>query len=107
VAGANVAAGRWAVRRRPWPFRPRYVVRDAAQAERDRRLDLDEPDPDWTPATAALVCLAVAAAVLRLPPPPTEAVLRASGPREGLCRVSAEHLPAAHWRNRGTALATD
>jgi Golgi phosphoprotein 3 (GPP34) len=108
IAEAAVATGRWGVRRRPWPFRPRYVDLRAEQTDRDSRLDLDVPGPDWTAEDAALVCLVVAAGVLRRPPQaPSEAVLRASAPLEWLCRASAEHLPAAHWRNRGTAMATD
>jgi hypothetical protein len=108
IAEASVSSGRWTVRRPPWPLRPRYTDLHAERTARDRALDPRLPQPDWTPQTAALVCLGVSAGVLELPPAaPSEEVLRAAGPLEWLCRVSAEHLPAAHWRNRGTARATD
>jgi hypothetical protein len=108
--GGNVAAVRWAVRRRPWPFRPRHVARNADRAGPPARPGRPRPRLDPAPRLDPCDRRVGLPRGRREGAPPaaaTEAVLRASGPLEWLCRASAEHLPAAHWRNRGTAMATD
>jgi hypothetical protein len=105
LAEANVAAGRWTVGRRL--LRRCYAETDAAGAERDRGLDPRRPEPEWTPATAAVMAVALAAGAVEPPPdPPDEALLERTGPVRWICEAVVDHLTWAHARNR-TLRATD
>ena len=105
LAEANVAAGRWTVRRRL--LGRRYAETDPATVERDRARHPRRPEPGWTPATAAVMAIALATGAVEPPPdPPDEVLLALTGPVRWICEAAVDHLTWAHARNR-TLRATD
>ena len=105
LAEANVAAGRWTVRRRL--LGRRYAETDPGAAARDRALHPRSPQPDWSPETAAVMAIALATGAVEPPPdPPDEALLALTGPVRWICEAVVDHLTWAHARNR-TLRATD
>ena len=100
VVADNLAAGRWAVRRRL--LGRRYVVADDL-ASLDARRHPHVPDADWDAATAALMAVADAAGISdREPGGAAEAVLAATGPVRWICESVTERLAVAHLHFRGT-----
>ena len=105
LAEANVAAGRWTVGRRL--LARRYAETDPAPVARDRARHPRRPEPDWTPHTAAVMAIALAAGAVEPPPdPPEEALLALTGPVRWIIEAVVDHLTRAHVRNR-TLRATD
>lgn len=102
VAAANVASGRWVVRRRL--FGRRYEDLEEHASSLDYRLDPRTPPPIDEP-TAAVLTLAMASGAVEAPPePPGEDLLVQTGRVRWICDAAVEHLRTAHRRNRDLAL---
>jgi hypothetical protein len=104
VADALVASGRWSEHRHL--LGRRFVDRYAELTAADRRRVLGDPDPGWSPETAAVVAVSTAAGEPgHRPQPPDDEVLTLTGPLEWISRTAVEQIAVAHLRNRTIAAA--
>jgi Golgi phosphoprotein 3 (GPP34) len=107
VAEANVASGRWQLRRGPFGFGRRYVDRSAEQTALDLRRPLEVPTTERTPEDACVIAIACASGLLErdtaLAEPPPAAVPAAAGRAEWLCTAVVEHLLVTGQRYRSEA----
>lgn len=104
VAEANVASGRWVVRRR---LLRRRFEDPSAVAAADRALDPRRPDDGWSPDTAAVMVLALACGALQPPEPVVDGELSPTGPLRWICEAVTGHLDRAHRQNLLGAGAAD
>jgi hypothetical protein len=106
VADALVQAGRW---RRSTGLlrRPRYLISDAGQRERDLLLDVTRTEPGWQAEDAAVAALGLVAHLLgdfralglKVPLPEIPAVVLASaGEHVWLLQAAVEYLTVARDR---------
>jgi hypothetical protein len=107
VAEANVASGRWQLRRGPFGFGPRYTDRYPERTALDLRRPSDVPAPERTPEEACVTAIACASGLLErdtaLAAPPPAAVTAAAGGVAWLCSAVVEHLLLAGHRYRSEA----
>jgi hypothetical protein len=97
LAEANVAAGRWLVRRRL--LRRRFTVTSPVDGAADRA---------GPPDAAAVMVLATACGALRRRPEPVlDDELEPTGPLRWICAAVTAHLDLAHRRNLRSAGAAD
>ena len=109
VADANVASGRWELRRGLLGLRPRYVDRHHEQTARDLARSESAWPADASPDDACVTVVAGASGLLDrdfgLGHPPSAAEFAASGDVAWLCTAVAEHLQRAADRYRTEAAA--
>jgi hypothetical protein len=104
LAEANVASGRWIVRRR---LVGRRFTDSSPVSATDRALNPRRPDDTWSPETAAVMVLGLACGAFGRPEPVAERGLAATGPLRWICEAVTAHLDAAHRRNLRAAGAAD
>ncbi|MCV2491484.1 GPP34 family phosphoprotein [Geodermatophilus sp. YIM 151500] len=104
LAEANLASGRWVVRRR-FPGR-RYEDVSAVAAD-DRRLLAGPPPDDGSPGAAAVRVLGLACGAGGRPEPVDEQDLSPTGPLRWICEAVTAHLDVAHRHNLRAAGAAD
>lgn len=107
VADANVASGRWRVRRGPFGLGRRYDDRHPEQTALDLRRPPSTPSSDCTREDACVAAVACASGLLERDtllaeaPPPWVPV--AAGPAAWLCDAVVDHLLVAGRRFRDQA----
>jgi hypothetical protein len=96
LAAANVASGRWTLRRGPLGLGRRYTDLARAQAVADLARKPDADAAGWAAADACVTAVAAAAGLLSRATgyslPPSDAVIAASGSVAWLCSAVVDHL---------------
>ena len=98
VVAANLASGRWTVRR---GFFARQYTDHLADVTADQDRDPRAPEPHWSPETAAVMAIALASGAVEPPPDPPDAELLAlTGDLRWIVEAVTTHLDVAHREHR-------
>lgn len=99
IAAANVASGRWSVRRGLLGLRRRYVDGHPATTLADVRRTTDTDPDGWSPSDACVLVLAGAASLpVTGPVPDAGSMIPRTGPAAWLCEAVVDHLQRAAVR---------
>ena len=111
LAVANVADGRWELRRGLLPTSRRYRDLQQETTDRARVRVFGDGAEAWTPVDAAVTAIAMVTGLLDkeqgMPEEPPVALLSMTGPAQWLCTAVVDHLrvTAARYRVEATGLS--